>query len=87
MFALYTYGMEKQNITLSIPEEVLRKIKILAAQRKISVSQLLTEALERLIQDETGYAEARQRQMEWLEHGFNLSWDNNKPSSRDELHE
>jgi hypothetical protein len=79
--------MENQNITLSVPKEVLRKITILAEQRKTSVSQLLVEALERLIQDETGYAEARQRQLEWLEHGFNLGWGNNKPSSRDELHE
>jgi hypothetical protein len=78
--------MDKQNITLSIPEEVLRKIKILATQRKITVSQLLTEALERLIQAETDYEEARRRQLDWLEHGFNLGLGNNKPASREDLH-
>jgi hypothetical protein len=79
--------METQNITLSIPKKVLRKIKILAAERQTSVSHLLTESLERLIEEETGYAEARQRQMEWLEHGFNLGLRANKPTGREELHE
>jgi Arc/MetJ-type ribon-helix-helix transcriptional regulator len=79
--------METQNITLSIPKKVLRKIKVLAAERQTSVSHLLTETLERLLDEETGYAEARQRQIEWLERGFNLGLGANKPGSREELHE
>jgi len=79
--------METQNITLSIPKKVLKKIKILAAERQTSVSSLLTETLENLIEQETGYAEARQRQLEWLEHGFSLGLGTNKPGSREELHE
>ena len=78
--------METQNITLSIPKKVLRKIKILAAERQTSVSHLLTETLEKLIEKETGYTEACRRQMDWLEHGFNLGLGTNKPSSREELH-
>jgi len=79
--------METQNITLSIPKKVLRKIKILAAERQTSVSHLLTETLEKLIEEEAGYTIARQRQMEWLERGFNLGLGNTKPSHREELHE
>jgi len=79
--------METQNITLSIPKEVLRKIEILAAKRHTSVSKLLTEALERLIEEKISYAEARQRQLEWLEHGFDLGLGNKNFGSRDELHE
>jgi hypothetical protein len=79
--------METQNITLSIPKKVLRKIKILAAERQTSVSHLLTETLERLIEGETGYTAARQRQVEWLERGFNLGLGTNKPGDREELHE
>jgi hypothetical protein len=80
-------NMETQNITLSISKKVLEKIETLAAKRQTSVSKLLTDALEKLIDDETGYAESRQRQLEWLEHGFNLGLNGNKPSSREELHE
>lgn len=79
--------METQNITLSIPKKVLRKIKILAAERQTSVSHLLTETLEKLIEEETGYTIARQRQIEWLERGFNLGLGNTEPSHREELHE
>ncbi len=79
--------MEMQNITLSIPKKVLRKIKILAAERQTSVSRLLTETLEKLIDEESSYNRARQRQLEWLERGFNLGLGTNKPSSREDLHE
>ena len=77
--------METQNITLSLPKTTLQKIKLLAAQRQSSVSRLLTEALEKIADDETGYDEARKRQLKWMETGFDLGFQN--PVSRDELHE
>ena len=42
--------METQNVTLSIPKETLLKVKLLAVKRQTSVSGLLTQALERLVQ-------------------------------------
>ena len=46
--------METQNITLTLPKTVLRRVKILAAPKHTSVSSLLTETLEALIAQETG---------------------------------
>ena len=77
--------METQNITLSIPKSVLRKVKILAAQRQSSVSRLLTQAIEDLLTEQTEYEAARIRQTKLLEKGFNLGF--RKPANRDELHE
>ncbi len=79
--------METQNITLSLPKRTLRKIKQIAAQRQTSISGLLSEILEEIADQETGYAHARQRQLAQLENGFNLGLKDKRPASREELHE
>ncbi len=55
-----------QNITLSLPEEDLREARVLAARRGTSVSQLLARMLSDLIEQETGYASARERSLSRL---------------------
>jgi len=77
--------METQNITLSLPKSVLRRMKVLAAQRQSSVSRLLTQAVEKMLAEETDYEAARKRQTRLLEKGFTLGF--RKPANRDELHE
>jgi metal-responsive CopG/Arc/MetJ family transcriptional regulator len=77
--------MDTQNITLSLPKSVLRRMKMLAVQRGSSVSRLLTQAAEKMIEEETEYATARKRQTATLEKGFDLGF--RKPASRDGLHE
>lgn len=77
--------MNMQNITLSLPKSTLRKVKLLAVQRRSSVSRLLTDAIEKMLEEETDYEAARKRQEAMLEKGFNLGF--RKPASRDELHE
>ncbi len=77
--------MDTQNITLSLPKSVLRRIKILAARRQSSVSRLLPQAAEDMLAEETEYEAARKRQTRLMEKGFNLGF--RKPTSRDELHD
>jgi len=79
--------METQNITLSVPREILLKVKLLAVKRQTSVSGLLTQTLERLVQQEDAYARAQQRHMQWLEHGADLGTGGQISTQRDELHE
>jgi hypothetical protein len=55
--------METRNITLSLPEEVLRKAKVVAARRGTSVSALLAGALSALVERESGYAAVRERSL------------------------
>jgi metal-responsive CopG/Arc/MetJ family transcriptional regulator len=77
--------METQNITLSLPKSILRRMKMLAVQRRSSVSRLLTQAAEKMIEEETEYETAHKRQVTILEKGFSLGF--SKPASRDGLHE
>ena len=77
--------MEKR-ITLSLPEETLRKIKVLAAKRGTSVSAMLRERLEALMHEDD-HARAMDEALEALERGFDLGTRGRASWTRDELHE
>ena len=79
--------METQNITLSIPKDVLLKVKLLAVKRQTSVSGLLTQTLERLVQQDDAYAHAQQRHLQRLEQGIDLGTGGQVLTLRHELHE
>lgn len=77
--------MEKQNITISLPKQTIRKAKVLAASRETSISRLLAEQIETLIGEEETYQKAKRRAMAVLERGFRLG--GKIHSTRDEWHE
>lgn len=77
----------KQNVTLALPTETLRRLKVLAAERNSSISRLLTEQLDELLDRESGYEQARTRALRDLERGFELGLGDKVAWSRDELHE
>ena len=79
--------MEKQNITLSVPKELLYQTKIIAVQRHTSVSGLMTQALRELVDREMVYDSASKRQLAWLEEGFDMGSGGQSAWTREELHE
>lgn len=79
--------MAKRNITLSLPEETLEKAKIIAVKRRRSVSGLLTELLEELVAEETGYLQAERRFLALLEQGFDMGTGGQIGWAREEVHE
>jgi predicted transcriptional regulator len=79
--------MEMQNITLSLPKDVLRKIKLIAVQRETSVSGLVTQALEAIVQREEAYAYAQRRHLDCLASGFDLGTGGQPLPAREALHE
>jgi hypothetical protein len=79
--------METQNITLAIPKELLLKVKLLAVRRRTSVSGLLTQTLERLVQQDDAYVLARRRHLDQLDQGLDLGTGGQILIRRDELHE
>jgi hypothetical protein len=79
--------METQNITLALPKDVLLRIKLIAVQRQTSVSNLLTQALVRIVQQEDAYAQAQRRHLQWLDHAFDLGTKGKLTTERDELHD
>ncbi len=78
--------MERQNITLSLPKDFLRKVKLLAVKQETSVSGLLTRILEEIVNREEGYEAARQRHLAQLEAGFDLGTQGSSSWTREELH-
>jgi hypothetical protein len=78
--------METQNITLSLPKDILLKVKIIAVQRGTSVEGLLTQTLEKLVEQEAAYAHAKRRHLAWLEQGADLGTGGQILTRRDELH-
>lgn len=79
--------METRNITLSLPEEVLREAKVVAARRGTSVSALLAGALHEIVERESGYAAAKERSLTALGARRDLGTQGEISWGRDELHE
>ena len=76
-----------QNVTLSIPKDILRKAKILAVQRNTSLSALLTQTLTELVTHQEAYEQARQHSLALMERGLELGTYGTTGWKRDDLHE
>lgn len=74
----------KQNITLSLDKKVLTELKVIAARRSTSVSRLLTEELEHIVERSGRYERSRREALAALDRGYHLGGD--RPD-RDALHE
>ncbi|MCL6589935.1 MAG: CopG family transcriptional regulator [Firmicutes bacterium] len=78
--------MERQNITLSLPKEILNRLKHIAVDKNTSISGLLAQTLTEIVRKEDAYRTAKTRQLILMERGFDLG---RGPSrwNREELHE
>jgi hypothetical protein len=77
--------MAKQNLTVSLPLQTIRKAKILAARRGSSISGLLAEQIEILVGEEEAYERAARQAAALLDQGFHLG--GVIRATRDEWHE
>jgi len=75
----------KTNITLKLDRDLLRKAKILAAEKETSVSRLVSEQLERAVRDSEGYDQAKRRALARMKRASHLGY--TPPASRDESYE
>jgi len=71
----------------ALPKEVLHKVKLIAVKRRMSVSGLLTDVLEKMVAEADEYAKARQQHLAILEKGYNMGTNGVITWSRDEIHE
>jgi predicted transcriptional regulator len=74
-----------RNVTFSLPVDLVRKAKILAAQQDKSLNAVVRDALERAVEGDRGYRSAGERLLKQSDSGlFDIPperW------TRDELHE
>jgi hypothetical protein len=75
----------KQNVTVSLSRQVLKKAKILAARRETSISGLLAQEIEVLVGVEEAYERAERQAIALLDKGFHMG--GVIRAGRDELHE
>ncbi|RDV84820.1 DUF6364 family protein [Ammonifex thiophilus] len=78
--------MEYQNVTLSLPKDVLRRAKLIAVERGVSLSALLVQLLEDFTRQEDAYRKAQERHLALLNElnlgtGGEISW------KREDVHE
>ena len=85
--ATLVYVRDNQNITLSVPRALLKRVKRVAADRDTSVSALMTEALGRLADEDRRYSAARKRALAALRSAPSLGTRGRRTWARDELHE
>ena len=79
--------MEKQNITLSLPKDLLKKAKIIAVKNSTSLSGLLSDYLARITNEEEAYQMAKARHRRLLKQGFDFGLEGEIPWKREEFHE
>lgn len=79
--------MEKQNITLSLPKDLLRKARLLAVERHTSVSGLSSATLRELVDNDEAYERAKLNHLRILSTGLDLQTKGTIAWTRSELHE
>lgn len=75
----------KTNITLKLDRDLLRKVRVLAAERDTSVSALLANQLEQVVRERDSYEKAKRRALHRMKRATNLGY--TPPASRDEFYE
>jgi hypothetical protein len=75
----------KSNVTLKLDSEILRQVRIIAAEEGSSISGLLASKLEEIVKQRSSYARAKKRALAQLRNATDHGWV--RPASRDELYE
>jgi len=76
----------KRNLTIQLDEDVVRKARVIAAQRGKSISRLVTEQIEELVRRDDDYQRVMKEALAELERGYDLGSGGKLPR-RDELYD
>jgi predicted transcriptional regulator len=74
----------KTNLTIKLDKGLLRKVRILAAEKGTSISALVAAKLEEAVRERVAYDEAKSRALAVLAKGLDLG---GRRLSREEMHE
>ena len=78
---------DQTNVTLSLPEKLLRRFRVFAATRNQSMSSLITVAISDMIERESQTQKARRRFLERIRNAPDRGTKGKIQWTRDELHE
>jgi hypothetical protein len=75
------------NVTLSLPEDLLREARHLAVDAGVSLSRFVALSLEQRVEAVRGYSMARERQLRLVRQGLELGTLGTGTWARESLHE
>jgi hypothetical protein len=75
------------NVTLSLPEDLLREARHLAVDEGVSLSRFVALSLEQRVESVRGYRMARERQLRVVRQGLDLGTHGTRTWARESLHE
>ena len=75
----------RQNITLSLDKDLIQKAKVISAKRRSSVSNMLSQELQKIVESAEKYEVAKRKAISDLRTGYHLG--GIITASRKELHE
>jgi metal-responsive CopG/Arc/MetJ family transcriptional regulator len=78
---------EQTNVTLSLPETLLRRFRVFAASRNQSMSSLMTLAVRHMIDQDAQTQRAKRRFLERIQNAPDRGTKGKISWTRDELHE
>jgi metal-responsive CopG/Arc/MetJ family transcriptional regulator len=78
---------EQINVTLSVPETLLRRFRVFAAARNQSMSSLMTVAIRQMIEQDAQTGKAKRRFLERIRNAPDRGTNGVIAWTRDELHE
>lgn len=76
-----------RNVTLSLPELLLRRFRVYAAARNESMTRVMAGAIQQLMSDDAGTSRAKRRFLERIRNAPNRGTKGRIRWTRDELHE
>ena len=62
----------KQNITLSLEKEIIKKSKVIAARRDTSISKMLSDLLKSIVESDERYEAAKKSALQLLKKGVHM---------------
>ena len=75
----------KENITLRFDRDLLRKAKVIASKKDISLNRLLIDLLKQIVDEEDYYEQCKRKALKILDKGCHLG--GKITYTREELHE
>lgn len=72
----------KQNITLSIEKDIIKKARLISAQNGTSISKMLSDKLKQIIDKEEQHETAKRSALHTLKKGFRLGGKDNMEAGR-----
>ncbi len=78
--------MRQQNITVSLPSDLVREIRYLAMEQGVSLSKFVARLIEEHVEANSRYRAARGRQREILQAGLPLGTGGSVTWDRNQLH-